>query len=112
MAGIIQLAVFVILIFKVSVIKKLVHSTSDKNDFIKNVRFYECFGFTLKYNEVYLSHINAPAGENYTIEPIKGSSYLIELLITFMTLLVFYFFYKQQKTVDYFMDLEKNKVDI
>jgi hypothetical protein len=111
-AVLIQLSVIVILIFKLNVIKKMVHSTPDKDLFIKNVRFYECFGFDLDYNEKYLSHINPPAGENYTLKPSSELSFLIEIAITFMTLQVLYFFHKQQKTVDFFMNLTKNKSKI
>jgi hypothetical protein len=104
--------VLVIFILKLSLIKKLVHSTSDKNVFIKNVRFYECLGFDLEYNGDYLSHIYAPEGEKYTIEPFTVRSYIIEIVITFMTVQVFYFFHKKQKTVDFFMNLLKNKSKI
>lgn len=66
--------------------KKMVRSTPDKDVFIKNVRFYECLGFDLIYNPEYLSHVNAPAGEDYTIATSGAMSFVIEFVITFMTL--------------------------
>ena len=56
-AALIQLAVIVILCVKLQVIKQLVKTTPDKDIFIKNVRFYESFGFDLDYNNTYLSHV-------------------------------------------------------
>ena len=86
MATLNQLVVLVILAIKLKVIKGIVKETNDKQEFIKQVRFYECFGFDLIYNEEYLSEAIPPYGELYTTEVEGVMSFFSEILITFMTI--------------------------
>ena len=94
MAAFNQLTVLVILAIKIKVIKGIVKETRDRQEFIKQVRFYECFGFDLIYNEEYLSEVTPPNGELYTTEIEGAMSFFSEIFITFMTLQVLYFFNK------------------
>jgi hypothetical protein len=92
-ASLIQLAVFVILAIKFKVIKDIVKETSDRKVFLNQVRFYECFGFDLIYNEDYLIEDVPPSGV-YTTEVEGPKSFFAEFVVTFMTLQVLYFFNK------------------
>lgn len=82
------------MVWKIVSVKKMVHSTDDKDIFIANVKYYECLGFDLVYNPTYLSHVIPPAGESYTIENAGLLSFIAELVTTFLTLNVLYYFYK------------------
>ena len=82
------------MVWKIVSVKKMVHSTDDKDIFIANVKYYECLGFDLVYNPTYLSHVIPTAGESYTIENAGLLSFIAELVTTFLTLNVLYYFYK------------------